>query len=78
MNDKISDLSKEQLDALQIAKINKESPGLMKELTNAGIIDNGIINFAQEPRVTLEEAASGMAGDTAKSFADSIKAGTVT
>ena len=50
----------------------------MKELTAAGIVDNGIINFAQVPRCTLDEAASGMAGDSAQSFADSIKAGTVT
>lgn len=50
----------------------------MKELTAAGIVDNGIINFTQVPRFTLDEAASGMAGDSAQSFAESVKAGTVT
>jgi len=57
-NVNVSDLTKEQLDALQIAKLSKESPGLLEELTNAGIVDNGRINFAQEKVYTPKELAT--------------------
>lgn len=36
---KVSELSKEQLDALQVAKLKRESPGLYGELQNAGLVE---------------------------------------
>lgn len=45
--DKVSDLSTEQLDMLQLAKLKKESPGLYNELSNAGIVDGNTINFSK-------------------------------
>lgn len=41
-NAKISDLSDAQISALQLAKINKESPGLYKELQSANIVSNAL------------------------------------
>lgn len=57
-NANVSDLTKEQLDSLQIAKLSKESPGLLKELSNAGIVENGRINFAQPQVFTPEQLAT--------------------
>ena len=46
VNANVSSLSKTQLDALQIAKIKKESPWLYNELVNANIVSSGGINFS--------------------------------
>lgn len=74
--DKVSDLTPEQLDTLQLAKIKKESPGLYNELTNAGIVDGNTINFSKATPISYQDALSSdsVAGD----FAKSIQKGTVT
>lgn len=60
LNVKVSDLSKEQLDALQIAKIKKESTtskgSLYQVLVDAGIIEGNSINFAQQEVTSGEKA----------------------
>ena len=54
--EKVSDLTPEQLDMLQLAKIKKESPGLYDELSNAGIVEGNTINFSKATPLSLEEA----------------------
>lgn len=54
--DKVSDLTPEQLDMLQLAKIKKESPGLYDELSNAGIVDGNTINFSKATPLSFEQA----------------------
>ena len=78
-NANVSELSKEQLDALQIAKLSKESPGLLRELTNAGVVENGNINFAQEKTYTPDELANAEGvPEGARSFAESAMSGELT
>lgn len=45
LNAKVSDLSEAQLNALQIAKLNRESPGLMNELRNIGVASGNALNI---------------------------------
>jgi len=73
--DKVSDLTTEQLDMLQLAKLKKESPGLYNELSNAGIVDGNTINFSKSSPLSYEDAlaSDSIAGD----FAKSIQKGTV-
>ena len=70
VSDKVSDLSPEQLDMLQIAKLKKESPGLYNELSNAGIVEGNTINFERPTTTQYQDALTSdtIAGDFARSI----------
>jgi hypothetical protein len=55
-NTTVNKLSQQQLDALQIAKIKKESPGLYNELQNKGVVDGNTINFSKVAPVDYNTA----------------------
>lgn len=61
LNATVDTLSPAQLDILQISKLQKESPGLYKELTNAGLVEGNTINFAKPEVFTQEDVDSGNA-----------------
>lgn len=55
-NTTVNRLSQQQLDALQIAKLKKESPGLYNELQNKGVVDGNTINFSKVAPVDYNTA----------------------
>lgn len=68
----VASLSENQLDALQIAKLKRESPGLLGELANAGIVEGNSINFSKKPFDTAET------NPVAAEFMQNLKSGNFT